>query len=187
MPTLRLSTAVLAAALSGCATMKVSTEYDPSASFAAYRSYAWNPARPGPEQPPAIRNPAVYDLVVQAIEREMAAKGFVRTTPEQNPDFLVSVLGWAQARVEVSTYGYAYGGAYMYGPGHYGPGMAVPVAQVRQYTDGTLLLDFVDAKTMKLVWRGTATDTLADPAAVPKVIDAAAKALLEAYPPPPKK
>ncbi len=37
------------------------------------------------------------------------------------------------------------------------------LTDVSQYTEGTLILDFVDAKTQKLVFRGTGNATVSDP------------------------
>jgi hypothetical protein len=181
------SLAVAAGLLAGCSSLKVNTQYDPTAPFGAYRTYAWLATTPGAEQAASIRDPGVRALVVDAIDREMKRRGFVRTTPDQAPDFLVSVIGWAQNKVEVTNYGYGYAPAYMYGP--FGPApysAAVPMAEVNQYTEGTLILDFVDARTNKLFWRGTATDTVTSPSHLKAVIDEAAKKLLEAYPPKPK-
>jgi hypothetical protein len=183
----RLSILVLAAALAGCSSLKVNTEYDPSAPYASYKTYAWNPTAPGPEQAPSIRNPTIQAQVVAAVDRELQAKGFAMVKPEANPDLLVAVHGWAQSRVEVSTYGYAYGPGYVYGPayGPYQPMPVTPAVEVHNYTDGTLLIDFVDAKAMKLVWRGTATDTFTRPdlAAVKRTVDEATAQLIGAYPP----
>jgi uncharacterized protein DUF4136 len=182
MPSLRFSTLALAAALAGCSSMKVKTEYDPAAPYATYKKYSWIAAEPGPEQAAPIRNPQVRALVITTIERELTKKGLVLAKGAEEPDFLVSVLGWTQQGVQVTNYGYAYGGAYVYGP-YSAPIAPMPMTDVHVYTDGTLLLDFVDAKTKKLVWRGTATDTLTSPDRVPGIIDDAVRTLLEAYPP----
>ena len=182
MASLRVTLLALAAALVGCSTVKIKTEFDPAAPYASYKTYAWITADPGPEQAPAIRNPEIRARVIRAVDRELKEKKLVLVPREANPDFLVTVLGWAQSEIHVTNYGYAYGGAYAYGPYAATP-MAVPVTEVRQYTQGTLLLDFVDAKTSKLVWRGTATDTLGSPESVPATVDEAVKKLLAAYPP----
>jgi hypothetical protein len=121
-------------------------------------------------------------MVMKTVDREMKAKGLVLVAPEANPDFLVTVLGWAQSEIKVTNYGYAYGGAYWGGPYGATP-MAVPMTEVHQYTQGTLLLDFIDARTRKLIWRGTATDTLGSPESVQATIEEAVKKLLAAYPP----
>jgi hypothetical protein len=41
----RLMGALLVVAVCGCASVKVTTDYDPSASFTAYKSFAWLPSR----------------------------------------------------------------------------------------------------------------------------------------------
>jgi hypothetical protein len=184
---LRCSTLLLLVALAGCSTVKVKTEFDPTAQFTTYKTYAWLATAPGSEQAPTMQNPALRQRVVAVLDREMARKGLVRTSADASPDFLVSVIGCSQNRVALDDYGYAYSGTYTYGP--YGPGamsVPVPVEQVRQYTEGTLLLDFVDAKSRKMFWRGTATDTLSSPEDVQSKIDDAARQLLAAYPPRPQ-
>jgi Tfp pilus assembly protein PilV len=180
----RCSLLVLAAALAGCSSMQVKTEYDPKASYETYKTYAWLATEPGTEQAAAVRNPATRAVIVAAVDRELKAKGIVRATPDANPDFYVSVIGWGQSRVEVSNYGYSYGAAYAYAP--YGATMA-PVTQVSEYTEGTMLLDFVDAKTKTLFWRGTASDTVTSPAQIRETVDNAVHKLMEAYPPAAKK
>ncbi len=183
MRSLRVSILALAAALAGCSSLKVNTEYDPTAPYASYKTYAWVQTPPGPEQAPAIRNPVIRERVVAAVDRELATKGFARVSADASPDLLVSAHGWAQSRVEVTNYGYSYGGAYAYGP--YRPMPVAAGVDVRSYTDGTMLLDFVDAKAMKLVWRGTASDTFSNPDldAVKRSVDEAVRQLVASYPP----
>jgi hypothetical protein len=57
---------------------------------------------------------------------------------------------------------------------------------VQEYEEGTLVLDFVDADTKGLVWRGVATDAL-DAHATPedrgKQIQEAVTKILAKYPP----
>lgn len=184
MRSIRLAALALAAALAGCSTMKVRTEYDPKASYPAYRTYAWLGAAPGPEQAAPIRNPEIRAVVVGAVDRELRSKGLTVVPPDQKPDLLVSVIGWSQSRVEVSSYGYAYGTAYVYGA--YRP-VAVPVGQVREYSEGTLVVDLVDERTRSLVWRGTASDTLGErsPTVVRAAVEEAVQKLMALYPPQP--
>ena len=179
----RLSILALAAALAGCSSLKVNTEYDPTAPYPSYKTYAWLAAQPGPEQAPPVRNPIVQAQIQAAVDRELKAKGFTLTSLDTNPDLLVTVHGWAQNRIEVNNYGYGYTGVYTYGP--YRPAMPVSSIEVQNYTDGTMLLDFVDGKTKKLVWRGTASDTFSNPTpdVVKRTVDEAVRQLMQAYPP----
>lgn len=185
MRSLRVSILALAAALAGCASLKVSTEYDPTAPYPSYKSYAWLAAQPGPEQAPPVRNPVIQAQIQAAVDRELGAKGFTRSAVEENPDLLVTVHGWSQNRIEVNNYGYGYTGVYAYGPAPYRPAVPISSVEVQNYTDGTMLLDFVDAKTKKLVWRGTASDTFNSPTpdVVKKTVDEAVRQLMQAYPP----
>ena len=184
MPTLRLSAVAVAATLAGCSTMKVATEYEASAPFDTYKTWAWLSVDPGQDQAAAIRNPMVRKMVVEAVEREMAKKSLVKTSPDASPDFFVSVIGAANRRIEVTSYGYAYAGPYAYAPYGAYPVVAAPAAtEMREVADGTLLLDFVDAKQKKLVWRGTASDSVTSVETVRSTVDEAVRKMLENYPP----
>jgi hypothetical protein len=63
--------------------------------------------------------------------------------------------------------------------------MPVSAVEVQSYTDGTMLLDFVDGNTKKLVWRGTASDTFTSPTpdVVKRTVNEAVRQLMQAYPP----
>jgi len=172
----------LAAALAGCSSVKVNTQYNPGAPFAEYRTYAWNPTPPGPDQYPTARDPAVRSMIQGAIDRELARKGITKVAIDANPSFIVTVLGWADRKIEVSNYGYTYGASYVYGP--YGPGYTpAPVVEVRDYHVGTLVVDFSDARSKELFWRGTATDSIDDPSQIRGKVDEAIRKILEEYPP----
>jgi hypothetical protein len=182
MPTVRaLPLALLAAAL-GCAgsQVNVQTEFDPKADPARYQTYAWIASPPGPEQAPAARNPLVRGWIVQAVERELAAKGLRKVELDASPSFLVAIHGYARSRIEVQQYGYTYG----YGPYGFYPAPVGVMTDVREYKEGTLLVDFVDAGTKSLIWRGTATATLASQTPSQREVDVAVKEVLAAYPPP---
>ncbi len=65
-----------------------------------------------------------------------------------------------------------------------GMGMGTATTTVNKFNVGTLVVDIWDAEAHRLVWRGTASDTLSiDPQKNTKKIDQAAKKLFEKYPP----
>lgn len=83
-----------------------------------------------------------------------------------------------QEKIQATSYGYSY---YPY---HYGYGGHR--VDIYQYTEGTLILDLVDAQTEQLVWRGYATDTLEQnpsPEKVESRLDEAFHRMLSNYPP----
>ena len=70
-------------------------------------------------------------------------------------------------------YGYPYGG---YGYGSHGV--------VTTYTEGTLVIDIIDAGTNELVWRGSAVSPMSDETYDAKDINKAVEKILEEFPPP---
>lgn len=171
----------LAVALAGCSTVQIDTQYKRDVDFGKYRTYAWNPVEPGPEQSPEARKPDVRQFVLGAIELQLSARDFKRAAPGAAPDFLIAVHGWARDRIEVRQYGYAYG----YGPFGMYPMMGGPALEVRHYKEGTIVVDFIDASTRELFWRGTASDTFIPGTGRDSIKEAIAM-LLAAYPPPRK-
>lgn len=171
--------AVLACGVAGCSSVRVSTDYDTGWSFASYRTWNWVP---GPRQPtgdPRLDNDLLDRRVRGAVEREMAERGFWKV--EADPDFEVDYHTALASKIRVQAIGSSYG----YGPGAWEP-IAPGGVYARQYDEGTLIIDVIDAESHELVWRGIAeaevypTDS---PAAREKKINEAVRKILERFPP----
>lgn len=121
--------------LASCSSMLVNTDYDPSYDFSKLKTYYWVPN-------PTIREQnRLFEKHFQKIMGEkLAEKGI--TLDETNPDFLIAYYGNVQRKIDVQNWGYRY-------PGWYGG------LEVYQYDEGTMVVDFVDAKTKDLIYRGT--------------------------------
>ena len=136
----------------GCSTISVTHDYDPQADFSSLRTFAWIPFP---------KNVTVNDIVVKrvqdAVTRGLEAKGLQKNP--QNPDCLIAMHGATQEKLEITDWGYT--------TGRYGRHWGGRNVSVQQYTEGTLLLDFVDAKSKSLLWRGVAKGTI-DPTATPE-------------------
>jgi len=184
MPSQRLSILALASLLAGCATMKIQTEFDPTAPFPQYKTFGWLNVEPGPDQPPAIRSETARLNIKSMVEKELSKRGLTRVQGDASPDLLVWLTGSKERRVEVATYGYTYAASYAYGYG--GIAMTAPVTEAHTYTEGTLLLDLVDARSKQLVWRGSATDTLDGSTASMSQVNEALTKILAHYPPKPQ-
>ncbi len=185
MPATRpLLLAALTASL-GCATVSVQTEYDAKTDFAKFRTYDFLTTVPGQEQAPPVRNPMVREWINAAIGRELAAKGCTRAPTGVQPDFLVAYHAWGKTNVEVTQYGYGYyPGPYYYGYGMYPYGGAGGVVtDVREYKEGTFVLDFVSNQTKQLAWRGTASGSLAGTQATLDEVNDIVHSVMAGYPP----
>lgn len=164
--------------IAGCATPpSVTYDYDTSANFAALKTFAWMPA---------TGNAASDELLVKKIrntlDSQLQAKG--RTPTQADADFLIGMQLSGKTTYGGSTgvgvsVGIPVGRA---GRVSVGGGKSVPTEK----KEGTLVVDFVDAKTRSLLWRATASGAV-DPAATPEQqqqrIDEVIAEMLKRFPP----
>jgi hypothetical protein len=177
----RLLGVILIAALGGCSTMAVTSDYDPSAKFTGYKTYKWMSEPPKKTGDPRIDGNSILASRIQSsVERQLAAKGYEKQS-SGTPSFLVGY----HASIEKKTSVRMLNDHYRYGPG-WGWSYRGPQTYVYDYDVGTLILDIVDPKTRKLLWRGTATggaDPSASGEARQKKINEAVTRILETFPP----
>ncbi len=175
----RLITAGLIALLVPAAAMaqKVSYDYDKTANFAAYKTYAHKAGT-------KVGQPLIDDRIVAAIDAQMAAKGFTKS--DSDPDVFVVYHVAFDKQKDISTFSSGYPGGYgPYGWG-WGGGMSTTSTQVRDILVGTLVVDLADAKKGQLAWRGMAVKevkTQASPEKRDKSINEALKKVFKNYPP----
>jgi len=139
------------AAMAGCTSNPIRSDYDPTADFSQYRTYNFF-ADAGPDSTQYQSFFSRY--MMAAISREMEARGYEKS---DNPDLLVNFNAILEDKTDVRTtpapsYGMGY---YGYRGGFYDPwggyGYATET-HVSQYTEGTFNIDLVDAKRKQLVW-----------------------------------
>lgn len=143
------------ALLAGCATgPQIYTNSDPAGDFAGYRTY--NFAEPlGTDR--AEYSSLLSQHLRTAVSRELAARGYQRS---DNPDLLVNFYTESTEKVQsTTTAGPALGGYYGWRTGYYGVWGGYET-RVTQYTEGTLVIDIVDASRSQLVWEGVAVDRI---------------------------
>jgi hypothetical protein len=164
-----------AACTQGCTTTRVTADFDRSASFDGYHTYAWL-ARPHDG-----RNPLIDRFARESIDAELSQKGFVLAADPSTADFEVDFTIGARDRLNVNTYPARYRGPWAWGYGYYGDAI-----DIRQYREGILAIDVFDARTHQPVWTGRATKeiTRADQTRSDGPIRMATAALLSQFPPP---
>jgi hypothetical protein len=160
-----------------CSSVKVSSDFDKSAGFAAYKTYSFTEE---------AKNLPLDDLnknrIITAVESELGLKGFTKT--ESNPDVLIDLkLKGEQKQTATANTSGGYGYGYRYG---WGGGFSTTTINYDTYVDGTLFVDMIDAKKNQLVWQGRGTRTV-DPDASQKKrednINYAVKQIFKQYPP----
>jgi hypothetical protein len=147
------------ALLSACSSLSVQTQKDPLANLSHYHTYAWAPETTptGQHRPSSILD----QTVKSSVERDLAAKGLTKAVT-QPPDLL---LAYSAGNRYVSSYGYDRAGM-----------------PYNSYSEGTLRLDFIDSKTNRVVWEGTASDAVSSTGANAAQVTAAVDKMLEKYP-----
>ncbi len=146
--------------LSSCTSVRVLSDFDKSANFNSYKSYAFYKT--------GIDKSQISDLdkkrILRAIEAEMSAKGFVKST---NPDILVSIFTKEREQVDIYN-NYWGGGGFGWGwsPYYWGGGFANGYGRggnrVSTQTKGSLYIDLIDAKNKELVWQGKGDGSLSN-------------------------
>jgi uncharacterized membrane protein len=174
-----LSLAVIS--LSACSTVTVSTDYDHKASFAKYKTYGMAPASKG-----QTLSPSGEAALSDALRSGLAAKGIHQTTSGK-PDLAVARIVFLHQKTSVQQYtdwGYGSNGAWPYGYGYYNMWSGAPrtYVDVNQYTEGTMILDFVDTHTGKLVFRGTGKAVVGGPESNAHKIREAVEKIVAGFP-----
>ena len=142
--------ATAAATTAACAVMTVSSHIERNVNFTDYVTFDWGPPDNLPVGDPRLdNNPFFQDYVQGAIEKGLAGRGYTRAAAGSASDLLVHYHASVNQRVEVNQadrrYGYCYENC---------------EPQVIDYEQGTLVIDLVEPRSGKVVWRGWAQDTM---------------------------
>ena len=172
---MRIATFAMIVSLALAATARAQTvayDYDSTANFASYKTYAWTR---GTELTDALN----HARVVRAIDAALAAKGLARVEPNANPDVLVAYHARFEQDLEISGAAHG-GGPFGLGADRWGS------ARIQPLLVGLLLVDISNAQTGAIVFRSFASSDvrLTDkPESRDKKITAAAKKMFQNYPP----
>ena len=138
--------------LIGCSSVMTRSDTNPTLTdeMTRWQTYAWLDA-------PANGDPRVYNDIIRArvqraVDGELAARGF--RIDEQAPDFRIGWHAGIEDRLEVESLNdlYDYNWRDWYDP-TYG-------TYASEYSEGTLILDFIDTDRNELAWRGVAEGRL---------------------------
>lgn len=159
--------------LTGCSSVDVTTDYDRDVNFTQYKLYDWmehHNSRQGGQM--GLADPLAQKHITSAIEKELSAKGIKQD--ESSPDFYIAYHTGMRNKVDVERYGYRYGrwgqrwGSY---------------TRVDRYKEGSIVVDFIDAKTKDLIWRGVAKDAIGKGDSRADYINKCMEQLLKEFPP----
>ena len=153
---------------------KVKVDWDKSADFTKYKTYAWAKGTPA-------SNPLIDRRIVAAVDSELAAQGFQKVDSRQYADLIViyhAAVG-SETPLNTTSMGPAWGWQWSGGTSS---------ANVDRIPLGQLVVNIGDAKSGKILWMGSASDALSDkPERNTDKFRGAVSEMFREFPPPNKK
>lgn len=141
---------VLPSLVTGCASVTVGSHVARDVDFARSWTYSWGPADALPTGDARLdNNPFFNDHLQGAVERRLAARGW-EVFPSGSPELLIHYHANVARRFDLDSIDGQLGRCYGSDCG----------GRIREYEAGTLVLDIVDARTNRVVWRGWAQNSM---------------------------
>src|SRR5258707_3393549 len=129
----------------------VKSDYDHSANFGQYKTFSWEKVQ--------TKDPLMIDRIKSAVNSALSAKGW--TEVPSGGDVEAFAIETTQTQQTLDTFYNGFGGGRRWG---FGGGFGDATTTVETYKVGTLVVDLFDAKTEKVIWRSSSSDTLSDKA-----------------------
>ena len=151
----------------GCTGPKVITDFDPSAEFSAFRTFAFSGMTDRGYESGESDNSPLRRRIIEMVEEQLAAKGLRQVSLEDRPDLLVHLFFGVKDEQRDQNTGMKPGfygrhvETYAYHDGGWTP---VKSSRVTTYEDreGTLIVDLAESSKKALVWRAVIRTVLGD-------------------------
>ena len=158
----------------GCSRMDVSVDYDESYDFKSVKTFVVDSSTEN------SKNTLFTNRVVNALENELELKNYKKTSKE-NADLIFVFHSSAKEKSDIQTSF----GLSSFGGRRYGTGMMMSTTNTYEYTEGTLVIDALNPKNKKIVWRGIGVKELKEkdtPVQRTEAVNAAIKKIMEKFP-----
>lgn len=180
MKTIAFATA-LAIAFVSCTTVKVNRS---STNLAKYKSYAFMDPDVKAGKNPLYYNDIATQNVEAVVDNALLNKGLKKD--ESDPDMLVGYHFFVEQKTRTVTDPPMYGPYLGWGrwgwrgwaPGYWDWGRT----RTETYKEGTLVVDMVDTRSKKLVWRGYIENAVSNPSNITDRLPKEVDKILEKYP-----
>jgi Domain of unknown function (DUF4136) len=179
---------VLLVACSVMYAQDVRTNYMPGTDFSKYHTYGWVEEVRGVPIVGGHPDQILDAQVKQAIDSQMAAKGFTQVEDGSKPDLLLGYQFMIDAEKQINGFGDSWGGWGSWGGGGPWGGSSFGSFSANTSTNyvGTFVIGMYDPATKKLVWIGGAQHAI-EPSKKPEKnqerLNKGAQKLLKSFPP----
>lgn len=141
--------------LCGCSSIEVSQDYEPGSDFRNLKSYAWKSETQEKTGNVNVDSPLVDNRIRNAIEKTLSNKGFIKTNADV-VDFKVRY----SFTISKKTLSRPVNTGVGFGFGHYRSMGVIGIqtgAQIDEYDEGLLVIDFLQPDNNLILWRGKST------------------------------
>ena len=130
--------------------MGIKTDFDKDFNFGSLKTFSFKEQRRGPRDE-LKTNSLEAGRIQEALTSQLEKNNFQLKT-DGEPDFLVAYYARSKDKTEIVAFDYGF-------PRRWRWGLGADI-WTRNYTQGSVMMDVIDAKTNQLVWRGVVTDVL---------------------------
>ena len=165
----------LITAFHGCATPQPSHDYDSSANFSAYKTFAWGKESKKSSGETWIDNPLMDARVLAAVEKTLSSKGYKKISGDQADFYVLYDLSMEKMFDSQPMRGVISIGS-----------IGISTRGGAERDEGLLIISVNDAKAKKRVWRGWSTCRLrgkSTPEQTTEIINDAVEKILAQFPP----
>ena len=145
---LSLAVAILSATASFA--QHVKTDYDRETDFSRYRTYCWQNVH-------TQDDPFWVDRIKAAVDSALTAKGWTKV--ESGGGVSIMAMEMTEQHRTLNTYYDNYGGGWGWRWGGFG-GLGTATTTEDVYSVGTLVVDMFDTAAKRIIWRGSASETI---------------------------
>jgi hypothetical protein len=180
--------AALLLLVSSCAP-RVQVDARRNVNFNKYRTYAWMDPDVTAGKNPVFYNEIATQNVEDALNGTLAEKGL--SLNQTSPDLIIGYHFFVENKTRTVSDPSPMYGPFMgwgrwgwngWGPGWWGWNGGMRQYRQEQYQSGTVVVDMVDARTRKLVWRGAVQDAINNPTRIGPELTREVNRILEKFP-----
>jgi hypothetical protein len=152
--------------------LRVHTDFDRSISIQRLTNYDWLPVTQiESRNDPILFNELTDKRIKTAVETQLKEKGYVRSDPAAQMIVHYHIVVENKGSIATEPLGYSYGRYWL-----------EKELDTYRYSEGTLIVDFMDSRNCDLIWRGWAVSILDQENIGEELINKAVKEIFERFP-----
>jgi hypothetical protein len=173
--------------LAACAT-NIRSEHAPGAMLTNYQTFRWKMPKTKHRK---VKNPILDsgildERVKHAVINVLLSRGYTQARPGEQPDFIITYHTTSKQTLKSQgfypDFGFTYGYPFGFG-GIFTPFPSYGGENVETQEEAALILDIIDAKSGRLVWRGWQTEALTQGNFSKQQVQQSIRKILKQFPP----